>query len=241
MAEDFISEARAEYRAQQTRALLRRSAPWAAGVAVVVLGAVGVWQWRAYENRQERLAASAQYFEAVQAIEDASAAGNAHGLTDAQRAAEKSLAHLVSSAPADIRDFAAIRLATLRLADHDRPGAMAAWKSVVDDAKASPDLKSLAHYLSLNASMADGDPAALRRGFEQLASSAGPWRALAQEGLVALDLRPGTSAAQQEEAHHLLLRISEAPDAPDGVRQRAGALLQTFGPVLAATEARKAG
>ncbi|KXV61856.1 hypothetical protein AD936_06505, partial [Gluconobacter japonicus] len=57
----------------------------------------------------------------------------------------------------------------------------------------------------------------------------GAWGALAQEGLVGLDLRSGATAEQQKEAQRLLTQISGNADASEGVRARAQALLETFG------------
>jgi len=229
VADDIFSQAQSELRAQQMRAMARRYAATAIGLAVVVGAGIGIWQWRVHDRLQVEAAASSRYFEAVHRLEAAGPGGSSKGLTTAQRDAETVFADLAVHASSDIRDYAGLRLAALRLADHDAAGAQHAWSAIAHDADADPDLRALARLLGLNASMETADPATLRAGYADLASSAGPWRALAQEGLIALDLRPDANAAQQAEARRLLTHLSTAADAPDGARQRANALLQTYG------------
>lgn len=230
MADDIFNEARAEHRAEQTRVMLRRFGPVGIAVVVIILAGVGIWQWRLHHVAEIRIAASARYFEAVHTLETASAAPSPTGLNDAQVKAEKVFADLADHAPADIRDFAGIRLAALRLAAHDQAGAVKAWQKIIDDKEAGPDVKVLARYLKLNASFGTEKPEVLHKAFEAMSHSAGPWHTLAQEGIVATDLRPDATDAQQEEARRLLTSLSREADAPDGLRQRASALLQTFPP-----------
>ena len=229
MADDIFSEARAEYRAQRGRAMVRRYGAAVGGVLAIAAIGVSVWQWQAYDHRKAQAAASGRYFEAVHALEVAGPGGDAKGLTAPQKAVEATFADLATHAPRNTRGLAALRLATLRLADHDEAGAISAWDGLIGDPDADPDLRSMARILKLNATMSSAEPAALRKGYETLASSAGPWRALAQEGLVALDLREGATADQQKEARRLLKQLSVSGEAPEGVRQRASILLQTYG------------
>ncbi|WP_227003315.1 tetratricopeptide repeat protein [Kozakia baliensis] len=231
MADEFFTQAqaemRAEMRAQEMRAMVRRYAAAAIGAAVVVCAGIGVWQWRVYEHRQTQALASERYFTAMHKLQAPNADPKARDRNTQEAAA--TFSDLATHAPGDIRAFAALRLAQVRMQAHDRDGAVKAWTQVREDQEAAPSLRSLARLLMLNAKADSADPATLRHGYETLASSAGPWRALAQEGLVNLDLRKGATPAQQQEAHRLLTGLVQSPDAPDGVRQRANALLQTFG------------
>ncbi|AAW61704.1 Hypothetical protein GOX1968 [Gluconobacter oxydans 621H] len=100
---------------------------------------------------------------------------------------------------------------------------------VADDNAADPALRDMARYMSLNARTATADPKTLRPGYEALAQGGGAWAPLAQEGLAALDLRPGATADQQKEARRILTQIVGSENATEGVRARAQALLETFG------------
>lgn len=227
VADEFFTQAQAEMRTQEMRAKVRRYSGVALGAVLVVAMGAGIWQWRLHVEREHAAEASGRYFSTMQTLQAPN--GDAAAKAATRESGEKTLADLAANAPGDIRAFAGLRLAQLRMEAKDRDGAVRAWQGVRDDAKAEPSLRALARLLILNATDESASPEALRKGYQELASSNGPWRALAQEGLVSLDMRKGATPAQQEEARRLLTGISQSPDAPDGARQRANALLQTFG------------
>ncbi|KXV47805.1 hypothetical protein AD936_10730 [Gluconobacter japonicus] len=223
VADDFITEVNEEIRLQRLRAAARR---WGAVVAgVVVVGAIGggVWEWQTHARKAAQGAASARYFTALETLADPK-----HDKSVTQQA-EATFQDLADHGPAGVRTYAALRLADLKMQDHDTASALKAWNSVASDSAAEPALKDLARYMVLNAQTNTADPKTLRPGYEGLAQNGGAWGALAQEGLVGLDLRSGATAEQQKEAQRLLTQISGNADAPEGVRARAQALLETFG------------
>ncbi|MFT8950697.1 MAG: tetratricopeptide repeat protein [Gluconobacter sp.] len=223
VADDFITEVNEEIRLQRLRAAARR---WGAVVAgVVVVGAIGggVWEWQNHARKQAQQAASAQYFNTLETLADPK-----HDKAVTQKA-EAAFQDLADHGPVGVRSYAALRLADLKMQDHDLASALKAWNSVSSDSVAEPALKDMARYMVLNAQTNTADPKTLRPGYEALAQNGGAWSALAQEGLVALDLRPNATADQQKEARRLLTQIVGSVSAPEGARARAQALLETFG------------
>ncbi len=70
-----------------------------------------------------------------------------------------------------------------------------------------------------------GDPTQLEARLKPLTAPGNPWSALAREQLALLDLRQG----KLSEAKTALRALSVDVIAPNGVRQRAGALLTGLG------------
>ena len=227
MADEFFSQAQAEMRAAEMRATARRFGGVAVGIALVALIGVGGWQWQVHRHHQAQAEASGRYYTAMEALQ--APQPDAAARAQSEKANEAILADLAKDAPGATRGFAAIRLAQLRAQSGDLDGARKAWQGVVDDKDENPSLQALARLMLLNSHIDDRDPTETRKGFELLAANAGPWRAFAQEGLAALDLRPDATPKQHAEARSLLMGLAQSPDAPDGVRQRASILLQTFG------------
>ncbi|GAB6853904.1 tetratricopeptide repeat protein [Asaia astilbis] len=227
MADEFFSQAQAEMRAAELRATARRFGGVAIGAALVVLIGVGGWQWQIHRQHQARIEASGRYFTALDGLQ--AEQPDAARRVASEKENEATLADLAAQAPGATRGFAAIRLAQLRAQKGDIEGARKAWQGVIDTKDVDPSLKALARLLMLNSHINDADVTDTRKQLELLAANAGPWRAFAQEGLAALDLRDDATPKQHAEARRLLTGLLQSPDAPDGVRQRASILLQTLG------------
>ncbi|AQS92022.1 hypothetical protein A0U94_03955 [Gluconobacter albidus] len=224
VADDFITQIDEEMQAQRLRAMARRIGA-VAGV-VVLVGAIGggVWGWNSHARHVAQKAASARYFTAMTALSDPKRDSAALDKATA------TLKDLADHGPAGVRSYAALRLADLQVQAHQNAAALQSWKSVADDSAAEPSLRDMARYMGLNAQTASpADPKAIRSGYEALAQGGGAWAPLAQEGLVALDLRSGATADQQKEARRILTQIVSSANATEGVRARAQALLETFG------------
>ncbi|RUT26586.1 hypothetical protein C0V97_04500 [Asaia sp. W19] len=227
VADEFFSQAQAEMRAAEMRATARRFGGVAAGVAIIALIGVGGWQWQIHRHHQAQAEASGRYYTAMEALQ--APQPDAAKRTQVEKTQEAVLADLAAKAPGATREFAAIRLAQLKAQAGDLAGARKVWQGVIDTKDANPAFTALARLLLLNSHIDDSDTTETRKGFELLAANPGPWRAFAQEGLAALDLRADATPKQHEEARSLLTGLAQSPDAPDGVRQRASILLQTFG------------
>ncbi|MBF0884337.1 tetratricopeptide repeat protein [Gluconobacter sphaericus] len=223
VADDFITQVNEEMQAQRLRAMARRIG---AVVGVVALfGAIGggVWGWNSHARHAAQQAASARYFTAMTALSDPK-----HDAAATQKATA-TFQDLAEHGPVGVRSYAALRLADLQSQAHQTDAALKTWQGVADDNAADPALRDMARYMSLNSRTATADPKTLRPGYEALAQGGGAWAPLAQEGLVALDLRPGATADQQKEARRILTQIVGSENATEGVRARAQALLETFG------------
>ncbi|WP_246091417.1 tetratricopeptide repeat protein [Swingsia samuiensis] len=223
MADDFITEVNEELRLQRIRAATRRFGVVIAGV--VVIGAIGggIWGWKVHSQKQMQQVASQQYFTAMASLADA----NHDKATIIQ--AENTFQNLALHGPTGVRSYAALRLADLKMHNHDSAAALTMWNNVAHDTSAEKPLRDLARYMALNAQINTAPAKDLRSGFEALIQSGGAWVFLAQEGLVALDLRPDATSGQKKEARRLLTQLVESSEAPEGVRNRAQALLETLG------------
>ncbi|MBF0860643.1 tetratricopeptide repeat protein [Gluconobacter kanchanaburiensis] len=209
--------------AQRLRAMARRIGAVVGVVALVGAVGGGIWGWNSHARHVAQKAASARYFTATTALSDPK-----HDAA-ATRKATETFQDLADHGPVGVRSYAALRLADLQSQNGQTDAALKTWQSVADDTAAEPALRDMARYMRLNAQTATADPKTLRPGYEALAQSGGAWASLAQEGLVALDLRSGATDDQQKEARRILTQIVGSATATEGVRARAQALLETFG------------
>jgi hypothetical protein len=217
---DIFDEVDEELRAERAQQLLKRYAGVIIAVAVLIVGAAAGWQgWRWYEARQDR-AASSEYLAAM-ALADATSAGSAASKT----AAAAAFAKVAISAPDGYRTLARLREAALKADAGDLAGATALWDQIAGDSSADPLLRELASLLWADHQIDSGDPALLTARLKALAAPDNPWHALAQEQLALLDIRLGKS----DEAKTTLRRLAADTTAPNGVRGRAGGLLNRLG------------
>lgn len=219
---DIFDELNEDIRAEKASALVRRYGGLAAGLFLLVLAGVGGWQgWRWYEERQS--ARAAMPFLAAMTAADALPPGP----SPAPTAAADAFAAVAATAPDGYRTLARLREAGLR-SQGDAPAAATLYDAVAADPSADPALRDLATLLWAQRQVDAGDAAAAAVRLRPL--EAGPWRALAQETEVLLDLRRD----DRDAALALLRTLANDPSAGAGVRERAGKLLGFLG----GTEAR---
>jgi hypothetical protein len=227
VADDIFSHDMADWHAERNRAFARRVAAGGVIAACAIVVGLGAWQYTAYRHGKTDDAASARYFDAARTVQ------TAHGLKAPLPAnvasAGSTLADLQANGPAAMRGYAGFQLANLRQQSGDLAGAQQAWHTISAANDVPESQRQLATLLSLEASEGHADAKVLREGFTSLSQRPGPWQALAQEQLVGLDLAPGATAAQSAEAQRILTRLSQNAAAPEGVRERAQMMLQTFG------------
>lgn len=213
-------------RLERLRKTVRRGL-LAGGVVLLAAAAGGGWAWERHSLHTAQAKASDRYFAAL-ALQEASGSG----ATEHEKAAAQ-FADLAAHAPEGVRSYAAMRLADYKARTDKKAEAVTLWKRVSDDRAADPALRGLARYLQLNAELenapADQPTDQLRAGFEALAKEGGPWMPLAWEGLAALDLRPGATKAQHDEARRLLKEIQASPASSAPLRERASLVVQTLG------------
>jgi hypothetical protein len=218
---DIFDEVNEDLRAEQTRHLLRRYGGVAIAALVLVIAAVGGWEgWRAYQARSDTAAASA-YLTAMTLADalppDADAVARAPAITAFQ--------HVAADAPVGYRTLAQLRLAALQAQAGKPEDAAATWNALAGDSGADPLLRDLANLLWAQQGVDKGDPALVAARLKPLTAADNPWHALAQFYMALLDVRTGKT----EEARNILRPLENDPTATEGLRGRAGGLLDRLG------------
>ncbi len=213
---DIFDEVEEDLRAERMRRLLTRYAGVFLSLVLLAVGGVAGWQgWRWYNARQDRTAAQTY----VTAMLDAEATG-----PKADAAHGRALAAfdtLARTAPSGYRSLARLHAAALQADDGHAAQALALWDQVAADPDADPLLRGLASLLWASRQLDSGDPGRLAARLRPLAMPGGAWRSLAEEDLALLDLRQHREA----EAKRRLSALAKDQSAPEGLRQRASALL----------------
>jgi hypothetical protein len=96
---------------------------------------------------------------------------------------------------------------------------------VAADTSVDPLLRDLASLLWVSHQIDSGDPALLQARLKALAAPDNAWHALAEEQFALLDMRLGKA----DDAKATLRRLAQDEAAPNGVRGRAGGLLNRLG------------
>ncbi len=213
---DIFDEVADDLRAERTHKMLRRYGVYVAVAAVlVVVGAGGYEGWKSYAAKQS--AAQASTFMAAQKIADGQIGGRAEALP--------ALLQLSNEAGPGYRTLARLRAAAVKADANDLPGALALWDQTAADGAADPILRDYANLQWALHQIDAGEPGLVSARLLPLTGEGGAWRTLAQEGQAMLALRQG----QTDVARDTLKRLAADPTAPDGVRGRAGGLLQLIG------------
>nr|WP_220790416.1 tetratricopeptide repeat protein [Gluconacetobacter takamatsuzukensis] len=211
-------------RMERLRLMARRYVGAAVAVVAVAAAGVGGWQYHAWRGRQAAEAAGATYFAALRAADTSHIApGETNALTPQQKDALARLATL-DGVPSGLRTLSRLERAALLASSGDGKGALALWAQVADDQRADALLRGLASLLWVQHQIDDGDPAVLRSRLATLDGAGKPWRGLAEECEAMLDLRQGHLA----DARRRLGQLTTQIDVPEGLRSRAGGMLQTL-------------
>jgi hypothetical protein len=215
---DIFDEVDEELRAERAQRLLKRYAGLIIAAAVLIVCAAGGWQaWRWWQARQD-MAAGQRYLTAMARLQLPAAAANRQDIV-------KDFGALAQTAPDGYRTLARLQAAALKAEGGDRQGAVVLWNDVATDSSADPLLRDLASLLWCQHQIDTGDPALLETRLKALAEPGNAWRSLAQEQLALLDLRQGKTEA----AKAALTKLAQDVTAPNGVRERAAALLGRLG------------
>jgi hypothetical protein len=213
---DIFDEIEEEFRAERTRQFLTRYAGAIVAAAVIVVALVAGWQvWRWHQGRQDQ-AAAAVYLEGMLESEATGAGANA-----AHAASLAAFDQLARHAPAGYRTLSRLRAAALEASDGHLKQALMLWNDVAADPSADPLLRDLASLLWAQHQIGTADPGLLQARLKALAEPGNPWHAMATEQLALLALRQGKSG----EAKQMLTALTNDVTAPEGVRQRATAVL----------------
>jgi len=202
---DIFDEVDEEIRGEGRRQLARRGAAAAGVLAVLLLVAVGGWQFWRWRQLQASREVAGQFLAAMQQAD-----GATPGAREADRsAAAAAFAAIARTAPEGYRVLARRAL----------------WDQVAADTGASPLLRDYASLLWVENQVDDGDPAALQARLVPLLAPESAWRPLAEEAQALVQLRSDQGPAGRA----TLRRLAGDVAAPNGVRQRASIVLQSLG------------
>jgi hypothetical protein len=214
---DIFDEVDEELRAERAQQLLKRYAGLIVALAVLIVAAAGGWQaWRWWQARQD-VAAAQRYLAAMALTQSPAAAARPDVTADFDA--------LARSAPDGYRTLARFQAAALMAQHGDLKGAAGLWNDIATDGTADPLLRDLASLLWCQHQIDTADPSLLEARLKALAEPGNAWRPLAQEQLALLDLRQGKTDA----AKTALGKLAQDITAPNGVRERAAALLARLG------------
>ncbi len=218
---DIFDEVNEDLRAERAQRLLKRYGGLIVAAVVLILAGTGGWEaWRWYQARQDTAAASA--FIAASTLADALPPGaDAAASAPAIAAFEK----VIGTAPVGYRSLARLRLAALQAGAGKAGDAEATWNALAQDGDADDLLRGLANLFWAQHGIDKGDPALIEARLKPLTEAGNPWHQIAQEYLALLDIRTGKT----EEARAVLRPLASDPTAPEGLRGRAGGLLDRLG------------
>lgn len=180
-------------------------------LAVALVAGTGGWQaWR-WHTRTTAEAATKRLLEATRTQDSA--------------AAQAALADAARDGGTGLRTLARLTEAARQARAGDTQAAIAAWDLVAADTSADSLYRDLATLLAAGATLDSADPSQLTGRLQPLAQPTNPWRHAAQEFLALLALRQGNRDAALAGFRALAADIT----APNGIRERAGAMLATLG------------
>jgi hypothetical protein len=132
---------------------------------------------------------------------------------------------VIATAPVGYRSLARLRLAALQASAGRAEDAAATWNALAQDGEADDLLRGLANLLWAQQGVDKGDPALVEARLKPLTAADNPWHQIAQEYMALLDIRTG----RIDEARAVLRPLSSDMTAPEGLRGRAGGLLDRLG------------
>ncbi len=192
--------------------MARRYSGFGIAAIIAVLAGTGAFVW--WQNQQKTASES----EATRYIAAAAEADKS------QPDAAAKLAAIAANGPAGYRILANLRLAALDWQTGHQAQSVAAWQAVSGDGSAPQLLRDLATLARLQHQVDSGDPKILKPQAEALTGPDNPWRPMAELVVAMLDLREN----QPAEAANVLKRLSADFQAPPGIREMAGDLVQTI-------------
>nr|WP_314073071.1 tetratricopeptide repeat protein [uncultured Roseococcus sp.] len=213
---DLIDEVEEELRAERARKLAQRYGGLVIGVVLLAMAGVGGWEgWRWYERREA--AKVADTF--LSATRDAAAEG-----ADLRAVADRFVA-MVPQAPAGYRALARLRGASLLAETGQMEQALAAYDALSRDTAADPLYRDLATVMWGLHALDTGNAAEIEGRVAPLTAPGAPWRSSAQEVQALAALKAGNT----EQARATLQALTTDVATPQGLRDRAGRLLQGLG------------
>lgn len=225
MADEIFSEVDNELRAERLRQLAKRFGLVGIGIAILAGAGFGGWEYHVSQEHARAEQASLIYLKGLHdSGSDSGIAGLTAPLTDVQKKALASLQKMGQTAQPGIAALARLRVAAADASHGKLQDALATWDALSQDARLDQNMRDLAALLWCQWQTEYGDPATVRSRLSLLTGKNGTYAPLANELLASLDIRTGQTQAARER----LEKMSQDYSAPDGVRMRANALLQTL-------------
>lgn len=213
---DLIDEVEEELRAERARKLAQRYGGLVTGVVLLALAGVGGWEgWRWYERREAGKVAESF----LAATRDAAAEG-----ADLRAIADRFTA-MAPEAPAGYRALARLRAAALLAETGQTEQALAAYDALSRDTGADALYRDLATVMWGLHALDSGNAAEIEGRLAALAAPDAPWRASAREVQALAAIKAGNT----EQARATLQALMTDAATPQGLRDRAGRLLQGLG------------
>lgn len=210
---DFIDEVDEEVRRERMQSLWKRWSPLIIGAVILLLAAVGGWQfWQNY--KADKAAAASAAFTAA--------------LSEAQAGkpldAAKSFGELAGTAGGGYAVLSRFQQAANLIEGKDVPGAIKAYDAIAADSAVESRLRDLARYLAVVHGLDTLAPADAKQRLDAVAAGS-PWAASVTElkALVAL------KAGDRDGARKLLTGLADDAVAPAGLRGRAAEMLAALG------------
>lgn len=212
--DEFIRDIEEDLKRERAIRLWKRYGHYVLALAVLIVAGTAAWVgWREYDRRQ----ASAEAVRYLDAVGRATVPGE-------REAALAAFARMARDGRAGFAPLAALQLAALQ-AGGDSAGAIAQYRALTADSRASPDIQALARLLAALHAVETADAAQIESELQPLMGSDSPWRHLASEIAAVAALRGGNTARARE----LYARISDDAAAPAGIRTRAAEMIQALG------------
>jgi hypothetical protein len=217
---DIFDEVAEDLRQDQALILAKRYGAWLLAACVAVLIGVGAQQgWLAWQAKQAQKSAT-QYLALTTPVDQGSTPVSPGQAVQAAAA----LNAFAATAPEGYKTLANLRAAALYANAGQLGQAEALWTGVAQDTAADPLLRDAATLIWAQHALGTAPDTDMLARLQPLSLDANPYHALAREMQALVYLHEGNTA----QAVVLLSQISIDPAAPDNLRSRAQALLDSL-------------
>lgn len=206
---DFIREVEEEYRRDKAIEAWKRYQNWIIAGAILIVLATGAWRFWETRQKQAAEAAGARFETAIQLAREGK-----------PQEAEAAFLDIARAGPPGYAALARFRAAH-EIADRNAAEAVTIYDALASDAAVEPMLQNVARLRAALLRVDEAGADEIKRRLEPLAAPASAFRHSAREllGLAAL------KAGDYEGAGRWFDMIMADPQAPQGLRERAGTML----------------
>ena len=206
---DFIREVEEEYRRDKAIEFWSKYQNWIIGLAILIVVAAGAWRYTQSQQKAAQEAAGARFESAIQMAREGKG-----------QEAEQSFLEIARTGPKGYAVLARFRAAA-EIAGRNAAEAVTVYDALSVDPGVNPVLQNVARLRSAFLLVDTVDDAEMKRRIEPLAAPTSAFRHSAREllGLAAL------KAGDFEAAGRWFDMIVADPQAPQGLRERAGTML----------------